>query len=73
MSESAAAIPDSNVRFLRLPAVMSRVGLSRSGIYAKIATGDFPVPTKISRRCVVWTNFSIDSWINSHIKAAGEN
>ena len=37
-------VPDEPFRFLRLPEVVSRIGLSRSSIYRQIAEKTFPKP-----------------------------
>jgi len=54
--------------FLRLPAVISRTGLSRSSIYAFIAQGKFPQQIAIGKRAVGWDSDSIDRWIEDRIK-----
>lgn len=43
-------------RILRLPAVKDRTGLSRSSVYEKIATGDFPKPISLGARAVAGLN-----------------
>ncbi len=44
---------------LRLPAVKSRTGLSRSSIYAKVRTGEFPKPISIGIRSIGWMESEI--------------
>ena len=39
---------------LRLPAVRSRTGLSRSTIYLRIKEGTFPPPVSLGARAVGW-------------------
>ena len=48
---------------LRLPFVTARVGLSRSSLYAAIATGTFPKPISLGSRAVGWLESDIDAWI----------
>ena len=55
------------VAILRLPAVKSRTGLSRSTIYLRMATGDFPKPVALGRRAVGWLSSEIDQWIEDQI------
>ena len=55
------------MRFLRLADVRSRVGLSRSQIYRKISTGDFPKAYSLGARAVAWLESEIDAWIESRI------
>lgn len=50
-------------RILRLPAVIERVGLSRSAIYARMAKGQFPRPLRIGARAVGWLEADIDEWL----------
>ena len=53
----------------RLPAVKARTGLSRSSIYARIATGEFPAPIKRGVRTSAWDARSVDGWIRERIAA----
>lgn len=50
---------------LRLPAVKSRTGLSRSTIYLRISQGTFPRPIRLGDRAVGWLDTTIDQWIQS--------
>lgn len=54
-------------RIIRLPAVLDRVGLSRSTLYAMIAAKEFPAQFKIgasaSASASGWLESDIDSWI----------
>lgn len=54
-------------RLLRLKQVVLKVGLSRSQIYKLIAKGLFPEQTKIGPKISVWSEQSIDQWINSRL------
>jgi prophage regulatory protein len=56
---------------LRLPAVKARTGLSRSTIYAYVASGDFPAPVSLGRRAVGWDLAEIDSWIEARLAQRG--
>lgn len=49
-------------RFLRLPAVIAKVGLQRTAIYGKIQAGDFPPPIKLGSASV-WLESELDGWI----------
>ena len=55
------------VEILRLKAVMRRVGLCRSSIYALAASGDFPQPVKLSERAVGWLSSEINDFIQQRI------
>ena len=52
---------------LRLKQVQARTGISRSGIYQKMADGDFPKNITLGPRAVGWIDSSIDDWIQSRI------
>jgi prophage regulatory protein len=55
---------------LRLPAVKSRTGLSRSSIYAKVRSGEFPQPISIGIRSIGWIESEIQQWIVDCVKAS---
>jgi prophage regulatory protein len=50
-------------KFLRLPEVKTRTGLSRSTIYALIGQNTFPRHVPLGMRCVGWLESEIDEWI----------
>lgn len=55
---------------LRLPAVRSRTGLSRSTIYLRIANGEFPKPVSLGGRAVGWLEADIENWLTDKIEAS---
>ena len=40
-----------------------RLKLSRSSIYAMMATGKFPKPIRLGRRAVGWLSGDIEKWL----------
>jgi prophage regulatory protein len=48
---------------LRLPAVKTSTGLSRSTIYLRIAQGTFPKPVSLGGRAVGWLEAEIQEWL----------
>ena len=56
----------------KLPAVMNATGLSRSTIYARVNTGEFPSPVKLGERSVAWPVELVRGWIASRIQAAND-
>ncbi|WP_338424847.1 helix-turn-helix transcriptional regulator [Sphingopyxis kveilinensis] len=52
-------------RFLRLPAVLSRTGLSRATLYRKIVAGTFPPQRKLAERCCGWRASEVDVWLRN--------
>jgi prophage regulatory protein len=53
---------------LRLPAVLARVGYSRSTLYGLIARGAFPAPIRLGARASAWPSDEVDSWIQQRIQ-----
>ena len=52
---------------MKLNAVMSATGLSRSYIYALAQQGAFPKPVKLSERSSAWVQSELEEWIESRI------
>ena len=52
---------------LRRTQVQARTGISRSGIYQKMANGEFPQSISLGPRAVGWLESSIDDWIQSRV------
>ena len=61
------------VRFLRLPEVLARTGLSRSTIYVRLEQGRFPRPVSLGGRAVGWIESEVDGWIRERIAASRRN
>lgn len=57
-------------RLLRMDEVELRTGLKKSALYAKIKRGEFPVPVRITARCVAFPESRVDAWIESLISQA---
>jgi prophage regulatory protein len=49
-------------RFLRLEQVKDVTGLSKSGIYARMAADDFPKSFPLSGRAVAWLETEVAAW-----------
>jgi prophage regulatory protein len=60
---------NSERKLLRMPQVIERVGMSRSGIYLRIKEGSFAAPVKIGRKSV-WDSRAIDDYID-RVAASG--
>lgn len=54
-------------KFLRLPSVIEKVGLSRSQIYKLIQAGSFPEPVKIGPKISVWLEENLEEWMDAQI------
>lgn len=59
-------------KIYRLPDVIDMTGLSRSSIYLRVSTNEFPKPIKIGRRAVGWPEDSIIAWQARMMEAADE-
>ncbi len=57
----------AKLKFLRLPAVLERTGLSRSALYRLVATDDFPAPVKLTERTSAWVESEVDAWSVSKV------
>ncbi len=55
------------IRFLRLPEVQERTGLSRSTIYVRLEQGRFPQPVSLGARAVGWIETEIEEWMRERI------
>ena len=55
---------------LRLRDVRQRVGLSRSSLYARMASGDFPRPIALGEgaRARGWLSSEIDAWLTAQVE-----
>ena len=60
-------------KIYRLPEVMNMTGLSRSSIYLRISTNEFPKPVKLGRRAVGWPEESIIAWQAKMMEAQDES
>jgi prophage regulatory protein len=58
---------DRATKFLRLPSVINKVGLSRSQIYKLIQQGDFPEPVKIGPKISVWIEEKLEMWMDAQV------
>ena len=59
----------STTRILRLPAVIARVGLSRSSLYRFIRSERFPAPRRLGPNSVGWCEADVEDWLASRVVA----
>ena len=57
----------SDLRMLRLPEVLNKTGLSRSGLYERIANGGFPEQVPLGGRLVAWVEDEVNEWLLERI------
>ena len=60
-------------KFLRLDKVEDITGLKKSSIYAMVKGGTFPRQVVLSRRCSVWSEAAVLTWVQARIAAANED
>lgn len=58
--------PRCRERLLAIADVAARTSISRSGIYAAIASGTFPSPVKIGAKSA-WVEAEVADWIDQRI------
>ena len=58
-----------NLRIMKRPDVEAITGLSRSGIYALMASEKFPAAIKLSERAVGWLEHEVQAWLKSRVSA----
>jgi prophage regulatory protein len=56
-----------HVRVIRLPEVVSRVGLKKTQIYQLMRQRKFPQAVKMSERATGWLEHEIDSYIAERV------
>ena len=62
------------LKILRRKQLESRLGLSRSTIYAKVAAGDLPPPIQLGTgRAVGWIEGEIDQWLAAQVERSRTN
>ena len=57
-------------KFIRLPAVISKTGLSRSSLYLRMSNGEFPQSISLGSRAVGWLDTDIEQWLDDCITAS---
>lgn len=49
-------------RMLRLPEVLSAIGMSRAWLYDAVSKGTFPAPFRLGKRAIGWREADIVEW-----------
>ena len=63
-SASGGPIP---TKLMRLPAVLSSTGKSRSTLYREIAAGLFPRSVRIGENSTAWLESEVNAWIAARV------
>ena len=52
------------MRLLNIREVLAITSMSRSNLYDKLATGDFPLPVRVGARAVRWRATHVQQWVD---------
>ena len=58
----------NGLRILRFPDVVNRTGLSKSAIYQRIRSDEFPSPVSLGVRAVGFVECEVEGWIEQLIE-----
>jgi prophage regulatory protein len=64
---------ENTIRLLRLPEVLARTGLSRSGLYEIVAKEGALRPIKLGRRASAWIEQEVTQFIEERVRTSREN
>ncbi|MBJ7444358.1 MAG: AlpA family transcriptional regulator [Sphingobium sp.] len=54
--------------YLRLPEVLSAIGVSRPTLYRRIKAGEFPEAYSLGGNCVAWRRSEVENWIENRTR-----
>lgn len=57
-------------KFIRLPEVKNKTGLSRSSIYLRMSNGVFPQSISLGSRAIGWLESDINEWLEQCIETS---
>jgi prophage regulatory protein len=60
----------SRNKIIRIKDVLGTTGLSRSSIYQKISSNQFPKQVRLGARAVGWVQDEVNSWVDHQIEAS---
>ena len=58
---------DIKERFLRIPEIVQRTGMSKATVYNRINQGLFPKQIPIGANLVVWLESDVQKWMQEQI------
>ena len=62
--ETVSDIP-ANTRIVRMPEITLRASLSRTTIWRKVRSGEFPAPVQLSSNAIGWHAHIFEQWLNT--------
>ena len=61
-------VSNSNVRLLRMPAVVAITGISEGSVYRLVREKKFPQPVRVAvPKMTVWPSDVIDKWVQDQL------
>ena len=54
---------------MRVPAVLDRLGVSRTTLYRWMEDGHFPKPIRLGPNTIAWRASDLDQWLDDRAKA----
>jgi prophage regulatory protein len=63
---------ETDLSFIRLPAVLRQVTLSKSSLYGMIAEDLFPKPYRLSDRVSAWKKSDVDQWCSTRTQTPSD-
>ncbi|MFL9952815.1 AlpA family phage regulatory protein [Paraburkholderia nemoris] len=68
---AAQTVSAKSERLIRLPQVLTLVGIGKTTVYAMIKSGEFPRPRKV-RNISLWVESEVQNWIRGVVEDRGE-
>lgn len=62
----------TEIQIIRIKAVCEKTGISRSGVYRLVASGDFPKPITLTTYTKGWIESEINQWLQVRAKKRHE-
>ncbi|MDY7537705.1 AlpA family phage regulatory protein [Undibacterium sp. RTI2.1] len=59
-------------KLLRLPSVLDRVACSKTELYRKMKSGEFPASVRLGSKSVAWLESDIDAYIQKLTQGAAK-
>lgn len=63
----------ADVSLFRLPNVLATTGMTRSGLYARVASGLFTRPVKIGPKIIAWPAHEVQAIVQAHVSGMSES
>lgn len=61
------------ISFIRLPAALKQLAMSKTTLYLKISNGTFPPPVKFGPRFSAWPQYEVDEVVEALMRQASDD